>query len=337
MTIHQINIQSKSDCEELVNRISQTLSDVNPSVLAHINHYPQRFVRDDAYIFEWLTPAILSTGTKYCLLEPHLATIKRVLLNYDIAQVAGLADSDIIALYLNHIEPLRIPSRPLPRGQPPWTRLIWIRDNAKRFQEMQRRYGSVWHFIETNLGGTRLSHAHGCYIHPNDGYLLKCFSQGPFKLGGVGYAICCEFFKNIGVDEFKPDTHTISFLNRISLDRRSVNCSTKPHDVRSIGIAIAQTLGVARAYVDSHIWVFCAEGEGEICTEDDLRCGSCRLKGNDPMFCKGFPSKADIITNPVEAARRFRECNVIWKDAGRKMERAGLTRPNVEKIITMVY
>lgn len=294
-------------------------------------------MQDDAHIFQWLPPAILSSGTKYHLLEPHLPSIRRMLFNYNIAQIANLSDGAIEKLYLSQMKPLRIPSRPLPRPKPPWTRLMWVRNNADKFQQIQHQYGSVWHFMETNLSKTVFNGAHGCYIHPNDDWLLKCFSQGRFKLDGVGPAICCEFFNNIGIDEFKPDVHTTRLLNRIRLDRTQVRVSLRQDDVRRIGIIIAQTLRKPRACVDSHMWVFCADDKGEVCTEDNPKCRSCWLRIKDPILCDGFPSKSEIVANPVAAAQRFKECNLASKDASRKMKSARLAPERISGIIETVY
>ena len=151
---------------------------------------------------------------------------------------------------------------------------------------IQTTHGSVWRFLETNLGGTPFNHAHGCYIHPNDNRLIKYLTSpsSRYKLSGVGLAICCEFFNNIGIDEFKPDRHTIRFLNRIG-----ILSSESPEEARRVGITIAQTLERPRKYVDSHIWVFCADGEGEICTQNKRKrkCNLCQLKNVQPQLCSG--------------------------------------------------
>lgn len=276
-----IDIYSRSDCQDLISRIRTTLSAVRPSVLKNIHHYPPPFQQNDGHIFECLTWAVLSNGTKWNSLKPRLPAIKRILFGYNLTQIASLSDVTIDEIYQRQIEPLSIPSRILLT-----TKLRWTRDNAKTFLQIQERYGSAWCFIKGTLGGAP-DLSHDCYLHPQDDRLLTCFVSGPYKLKGVGKAICCEFFNNIGVDEFKPDVHTTRFFNRVDLDRTRLAVSQKPDDVRAIGIKIAETLQQPRKFVDSHIWCFCAEGEGEICTEDDPKCGSCSLKTKQPQLCAG--------------------------------------------------
>jgi hypothetical protein len=274
MPIHNINIRSKSDCQELIARIRGTLSAVKPHALTQIGDSPAPFRRDDTHMFGCLTEAVLSNGTKSELLTPHLSEIKRILFNYNVALIAGLSNSAINTLYLSQIKPLRIPSRQKLERQ-----LLRTRDNANKFLYIQEHHGSVWHFIETSLGGMPLDNNYRCYIHPKDDALLKSFSSGPLKLKGVGLPICCEFLNNIGIDEFKPDVHTTRFLN----NRIRVAPGHKPTDIRRTGIAIAETLAMPRKYVDNHIWVFCAAAG--VCTDKNPKCHSCWLNIKQPRLC----------------------------------------------------
>lgn len=177
------------------------------------------------------------------------------------------------------------------------------------------------------------------YIQPHDDKLIGCFidPNSDFKLSGVGLATCCEFFNNIGIDEFKPDTHTVSFLNRIDLNRSSVRISRRPDLIRKVGITISETLGKPRKYVDGHIWCFCAEGEGEICTEDDPKCDLCQLKIQEPQLCLGFPNRIAINSNPLAAAQRMKECALIRSETQKKMKKVGLSDAQLEKVLDHVY
>ncbi|MGQ9546935.1 MAG: hypothetical protein ACUVTR_07295 [Dehalococcoidia bacterium] len=259
-----------------------------------------------------------------------LPALKADLFYYNVNHVAGLSDSAITKLFNKYNS--QVKARFLS------DELLAIRDNAKVFQHIASNHGSVCSFIKGHLPATSYNSIFGCYIHPADRRLMALFtaSASKFKLRAVGLAICCEFFKNIGIDELKPDLHTISFLNRIDLDRTKTKVSRRPDDVREIGIRISETLKQPRSFVDILIWCFCADGEGEICTEDDPKCESCWLKIKEPMFCKGFPSRADIVSNPVAAAKRFQECNLRWKEASRKMKKAGLAPGHVRRVITTI-
>lgn len=162
--------------------------------------------------------------------------------------------------------------------------LISIRDNAKVFQKIQQHYGSVWRFI--NQFSIRDKLGYLIIDKDKEDYLFNCFvkQDGQFKLSRVRLAICCEFFKNIGIDEFKPDVHAIRFFRRIGVAK-----SERRKDIRRIGITIAKTLEKPRRYVDSSIWRLCAEDEGEICTAQRPKCHLCKLKIDPPHFASGIP------------------------------------------------
>ncbi len=325
-----LNVVSKLDCEELTKRILQTLSS-NGYSTSSIPIRPSMFPNDDVSIFEGLCRAILTRQANWASVVKILPTLKSDLSNYSIGHVASLSDTAINHLYLKYKN--RVRARFLE------AELLSIRDNAKVFQSIMGKHGSVWGFITSYLSGGNYDASMKCYIQPHDYKLIKCFidPDSDFKLSGVGLAVCCEFFNNIGIDEFKPDVHTISFLNRINLNRTLVGISRRPEVVRKVGITISETLGKPRKYVDSHIWCFCAEGEGEICREDDPKCDLCQLKIREPQLCLGFPSRIAIIRSPLAAAGRMKECALTRTEVHKKMNKIGLDQKEVDELLDQVY
>jgi len=324
-----IDVSSTPDCRELITRIQQTLSAKGYDV-QKIQEAPKPFPLDDAGIFEGLCEAILTRQASWASVQKILPALKISLFNYDVNKVSALADSDIKALsnqYKGKVKARFFENE-----------LFAIRDNAKVFQKIMSEYGSVCAFIKSYLPAQSYDQSCNCYIRPADDPLIKCFidRDSTFKLHDVGLAICCEFFNNIGIDEFKPDVHTTRFLNRVNLNRGTVRVSEEDRDVRKIGILIAETLQKPRKYVDSHIWCFCAEGEGEICTENDPKCDSCMLI-KQPQLCPGFPNMTQIVKNPLGAAKRFHECNLTRKEASKKMKRVGLALNKIDEILSEVY
>jgi hypothetical protein len=217
-------------------------------------------------------------------------------------------------------------------------KLKWIRDSAKVFQKISKETGApVWQFVKNNLDQNQYDHSHQCYVQPNDDSLKRCFIDGgsKSKLPGVGPAICDEFFNSIGIDEFKPDGHTINFLSRINL--AGAVRTRKPNRIRDIGIQMARSLSEPRKYVDSHIWHYCAETEGEICTENDPQCNVCRLEIDEPQLCKGFPNTMDIRANPLRATQRFNECVLTPEEAYDKLDQVGISKAVIQNVLKQVY
>jgi len=270
-----INIHSKSDCQLLIDRIVGTLNDHNAAMINQIQRYPRQFYKNDDHMFDRLARAILSNGSKYKDVSKHFNTIRDMLFGYNLNILTRASDSQFNSL-CNQIIALSIPSRILIERK-----LDWIRSNASTFITIQQKFGSIWQYISSNIPSSSFDSNLNCYIQPNDSNLIKAFTKHPFKLNGVGLPICCEFFNTIGIDEFKPDTHTKRFINRLEITNSEV-----PSDIRYIGITISQTLGVSRKLVDSHIWIFCAYGQGQICA-DAPKCDKCQLYTKDPRICNG--------------------------------------------------
>lgn len=274
-----INVTSKSHCQELIERIRQTMLRVGYNT-SRIQKGPSSFKKDDTYILEGLSRAILSRQAEWRSIVAILPSLKSDLCNYSPAAVAAITVTGIRGLYLKYKG--KVTARFLE------DELVSIRKNALAFLRIAKTHGSVWEFLESNLSQSSFGSAMSCYVRPKDDSLVKSLvsSKSNFKLSGVGLAICCEFFNNVGIDEFKPDVHTKRFFNRVNLNRSVTKLSTKDGDVRDIGLKMADTLGVARKFVDSHIWTFCAEGEAEICTAVAPKCNICLLK-RAPQLCVG--------------------------------------------------
>ena len=325
-----IDVNSVSDCQELTERIQQTLL-AKGYKMSNVGELPKPFPLNDADVLEGLSRAILTRQALWASVEKLLPALKVSLFNYNVNNVAALINNDMRKIYSQYRDSVKARFFE--------DELLAIRDNAIIFQQIMFKHGSVCTFIKSYLPISDYDSASKCYIRPTDASLKKFFidSYSGVKLRCVGLAICCEFFNNIGIDDFKPDVHTISFLNRINLLKSKVRVSRKPEDVRGIGVLIANALKKPRKYVDSHIWHFCAEDEGQVCTETDPQCLSCWLKIKEPILCVGFPNKAEILGNTLSAANRFKECNLSRKEASKKMRRVGVAPLNIEAALSKVY
>ena len=286
----KINIYSKHDCEKLIDRIQRTLLAQGYN-LKRIQVAPKPFAANDQYIFEGLCAAILTRQATWSSVLTILPTLKSDLFGYNIGKVATLSDMYISSLYSKYRSTVK--ARFLKEE------LFFARANAVKFQRIMQNYGSVWSFIQMHLSSQSYDSIGKYYLRPDDRKLRAFFVNGSseFKLSGVGPGICSEFFNNIGIDEFKPDVHTIRFLNRIGV----VNSQSQEAS-RKVGITIAHTLGKPRKYVDGEMWSFCAEGEGRICTEKNPQCQLCKLKLEEPVLCDwtSCSSQAGNISTPKQ-------------------------------------
>jgi hypothetical protein len=297
-----IDITSRLDCEQLLDRIRRTMlrNGYAPNMIQRL---PAVFCEDDDYILEGLAKAILTRQADWSTIRPILKDLKSDLSGYNVDAVAALTDQSITELHAEYKKRVSV-----------WllaSELKAIRDNARRFQRLGSGHGPVWQIIRTHLRPDDYDRSVECYIRPQDDDLIHRFADaGEFKLSLVGLAICCEFFNNIGIDEFKPDVHTTRFLRRIDLDLTRCSIPSGDAGVREIGITIAQTTGKPRKLVDSHIWLFCANREAEVCRENNPKCDDCLLRTEMPRLCRGQSSGSAIKVDSTRDADRSRQCGL---------------------------
>lgn len=263
-----MNVKSKEYFEELFDRVCSTLQKNGFDVRS--NKFPNFNNSNDRKIFEGLCKAIFSIQAVWNDYEKNFEAINKLLFYYDFGKIAELSDYEIQRIY-TQIKKFKI------RDRFQKQKLYDFKKNAKVFLKIANKSGSVHKFIEGNL--------------ENKEFLIKKFtdSQSEYKLSRVGLAICSEFFKNIGVDDFKPDLHMNRFFARIGLiDNLSFKTSPKIDlQIRKIGIELAKTIGKPAHYVDYTLWRFCAEEEGEICSAKP-KCFKCELYTKKPRLCKGY-------------------------------------------------
>jgi len=98
-----------------------------------------------------------------------------------------------------------------------------------------------------------------------------------YKLKNMGIALICEYFKNIGIDIAKPDTHIRRVLGKDILGF-SNNKEASPKEAVEYIKEIAEKNRMTQKEVDVLLWLYCAKGYGEICTKDNPKCDKCVIK-----------------------------------------------------------
>jgi len=101
--------------------------------------------------------------------------------------------------------------------------------------------------------------------------------KNPYKLINMGIALVCEYFKNIGIDIAKPDTHIKRMLGRNILGFSKNIEATDEEAIKYIK-EIADKNNTSQIEVDALIWLYCAEEYGEICTKENPKCNKCVIK-----------------------------------------------------------
>lgn len=111
--------------------------------------------------------------------------------------------------------------------------------------------------------------------------LIKALSDGKSedKMVQLGFALSCEYLRNVGYDIPKPDRHIRRILGKdyLDLSEKQPVAEKKAFDII---IDLAKELNKPVAEVDYILWSYCAKGYGEICVKDKnkSKCGECVVK-----------------------------------------------------------
>lgn len=132
--------------------------------------------------------------------------------------------------------------------------------NIKVFQKIENDYGSLDKFLTSDS--------------PHK-IALELASGNKYKIKQVGYALALEYLRNVGIDAVKPDTHIIRILSHERLGF-SEKVPT-PSEAVEIIEEVSKETGYSLSYIDALLWLFCADGYGNICSNEP-KCNVCRLK-----------------------------------------------------------
>ena len=142
-----------------------------------------------------------------------------------------------------------------------------LKDNIKTFQKMQEEHGTIDNYYSQLI--------------EEDSTKIKLISElatprKRYKLKQLGFALTCEYLRNVGYDMPKPDRHICRILGKDYLNL-SENQPVKRKEAFQIVSELAGEFTKPIAEVDYILWSYCANGYGEICLKDinKAKCGKC--------------------------------------------------------------
>jgi hypothetical protein len=105
--------------------------------------------------------------------------------------------------------------------------------------------------------------------------------KGDFKLKQIGIPLAFEYLKNVGIEAIKPDVQIMRVLSKKRLGCLSDDLSEKEAQIEAVRIleGIAKKINCSVTYLDNILWLFCANGYGEICSSEP-KCDVCELSDN---------------------------------------------------------
>ena len=269
-TKNKINFTEES-FKELFKKVCSTLKDSGYEMEDIVYPFPDFKKMDDRSIFEGLCKAIFTAQAKWESYEKNLDRIDKRLFNYDFKKIENLTDEEIKKIHKEMIE----------MGVRDWLlhrKLKDFRKNARLFTNLLGKGISMHEFLKKELSDKEM-------------LINKLINkESDYKLFRVGLPICCEFFKNIGVDDFKPDVHMVYLFSRLGIaeiKKPKTPTVKELYSIRAVGMDIAKINNEPFHVVDNVLWFFCAEGKAEICTTNNPKCFKCRLRIEKPVMCSG--------------------------------------------------
>ena len=211
-----------------------------------------------------LVYALLTNQTRWSRIVPHLSEIDELFHHYDPAFIKSKPGS----YFEDGLYGMKCGNMSTGKQMDALAR------NVETFERIVAEYGSMDAFITT--------------ASPYRIVKKLANSSSKYKLRMVGEALAWEYIRNVGIDGCKPDTHLRRFLGkaRMGVSRKDIaSVEETLHQVDTL----AEATGLRLSVIDNLIWSFCADGYGQVCT-DDPHCDKCVIR--DHCHRMAAPDKA---------------------------------------------
>ena len=203
--------------------------------------------------------SLLSNQRPWKPIEDNKNKIDKIFLNYDSIKIKNTEP----AIFANSLIEIKCGNRNIHRQMNGLSDIIFV------LETISKKYGTIDTYYN--------NHPHMKAGYPY--YVIKELAdrKNKYKLKNMGIALICEYFKNIGIDVAKPDTHITRMLGKNILGFSNKEEATLKEAVEYIK-KIAEKNNISQIEVDVLLWLYCADGYGEICTKNDPKCNKCVIK-----------------------------------------------------------
>lgn len=194
--------------------------------------------------------SLLSNQRRWHQIADHLCKIDQIFFHYDAERIKETDPNQFEAALRN----IHCGNRNTRR------QMRDLRRNIKTFDRIIAEYGSLDNFVTSD--------------HPWKIADQLSIAGVRYKLAQVGHALAMEYLKNVGIPAFKPDVHA----KRVIGGKRLAYIAGEPSELETYDAMqqLARDAGVNIIYLDNLLWLFCAEGYGNICGAHP-RCKICHL------------------------------------------------------------
>jgi len=155
-----------------------------------------------------------------------------------------------------------------------------LHDNIAVFEKIIKEYDSLDGFV-TSAPAYKIVDLISSY-------------NSPYKLKQLGIPLAWEYLRNVGIDGAKPDTHLKRFMGvgRMGVSRSNEATEKEVYDEVE---RLASETGYRKLVIDYLIWLYCADGYGEICTASP-HCDRCVIK----QYCNRLIETSPKVTPTIQ-------------------------------------
>jgi len=214
--------------------------------------------------------SLLSNQRPWRPIEENRNKIDKIFFNYDVEKIKN----ENPALFVKLLKEIKCANRSINRQMNGLKDIICVLKNIKK------EYGEIDNYYNNH---PKVKEGYPYYLAKE-----LADRNNKYKLKNMGIALVCEYFKNIGIDTAKPDTHIRRMLGKNILGFSKKESATPEETITYIK-EIAEKNNFYQMEVDALLWFYCADGYGQICTKDEPRCSECVIK----KYCNKFKTNSN--------------------------------------------
>ena len=211
--------------------------------------------RDNGYEFSLdehlkaLIYSMLSNRRRWIDIVDKLPQIDAIFFNFDPQKLESCDTEEL----LNEIKKIKVGNISINK------QIKSLPHNIQQFKKIEKDFGTLDNFV----------------THDSPSKVVKLLSKGDskYKIKQMGDALALEYIKSVGIRGMKPDVHIKRICGSERLDIIPPKDTQKQLDAFK---NFAESVNVSETYLDNLIWIFGADGFGEICTENP-KCNQCKL------------------------------------------------------------
>jgi endonuclease III len=191
--------------------------------------------------------SLLSNQRPWKPIADNLEPIRKVFLGYD---PDALAQADPMDLEMG-IRKIHCGNRAIAK------QMNALHVNIETLRRIEKDHGSLDEFVTSS--------------NPDE-VAEQISKPGRYKLRQVGYTLAQEYLKNVGIRAAKPDSHIRRILGGERLSYFPGDPDEK--EAADLVVKLAADADCSVTYLDNLLWLFCADGYGEVCG-DRPKCDIC--------------------------------------------------------------